>query len=243
MSQYLPEDWRSLTQELQPQLSCAQGKAASCLCALQPAGQGHHELDPAAAAGCSSSPGLAAERDLPARAPSAAGGVRGTLEPAFQVHPAPRLLTKLLCVRPCDWEPSWLGNTLGLQMNVCSRWWLCSSAQTLGWGQLLVGDREGVKTLAGMAPVMTLLLSPVPAAAGHSRAWHCLGGCSPGGLRNQLINYCCSSPVLALEGSPHTLAASPWENLTVGCHSYINSLSGFSSLVRWRHQTVSTKLG
>lgn len=33
------------------------------------------------------------------------------------------------------------------------------------WEQLLVGIREGVKPLAGMAPVMTPLLSPVPAAA------------------------------------------------------------------------------
>lgn len=78
-----------------------------------------------------------------------------------------------------------------------------------------------MKPHARMAPVMTSLLSPVPAAAAlleHSGAWHCLGSCSPDGLCNQLINYCCSSPRVGFGRVP----AHPWqhlqgENLAVGC--------------------------
>lgn len=154
--------------------------------------------------------------DLPARAPSVAGRCLGHAWASFSGSPgptAPHRASLREARQPCDWEPSWLGNTLGLQMIVFSRWGLCRSAQTLGWGQFPVGNREGVNaTLAWL-----LLLWPLSLAQcqqlqhcwSTQQAWLCAGGCSPEGLCHQLMNYCCSSPSAGFGRVP----AQPWKHL------------------------------
>lgn len=185
MSQYFSADWRSLTQELQPQLSHAQGKAAFCLSVFLLAGQGDHEQDPATPAGCSNTPSLAAVCGSPCKDSECGGEVFGA-----------RLSQIFRFTRPHSSSPKfsvwgtaalWLGAVLARKhpglANECFPSDGCAALpQTLRWGQLLCWEQllVGNRGRKGWSHTLAWLLLWLLSLAQCQQLQHCWSTAGPG---------------------------------------------------------------